>query len=86
MITYFVVNEKERNEFEMKFQVPYGYNVCPHFQTEECAIGYVDTLTMMHKGNQLIVEKWENGNCKVIYRSGWYKPEVYDEYREELEG
>lgn len=84
MVTYFVVDEKERNKFEMEFQLPYGYHTVPHFKTEDGAIGFVDNCKISFKKENLIVEKWENGNCEVIYRSGWFKPDVYQGYENDL--
>lgn len=84
MITYFVVSERERKEFEMRFQAPYGYHLCPYFQTEEGATEYVDNMIRHFKRNDLVVEKLENGKCETIYRSGWYKESIYDEQPEEM--
>jgi len=75
MKTYFVVNEKEKDEFEKKYQAPYGLHTCPNFDFEESAVGFVETSP--YKGrNDLIVERWENGECTVVYRGIWYTTEL----------
>jgi hypothetical protein len=74
MKTYFVVNEKEREIFEKKFHVPFGYYTVPYFQTEDGAVGYVENSRDEIRNN-LIVEKYEGGVCEVIYRGFWYTPE-----------
>jgi hypothetical protein len=74
MVIFFVINEKERSEWEKKFHVPYGYYAQPYFKTEEGAIGYVN-IHREEKRNELVVERWENGECEVVYQGGWYEVE-----------
>lgn len=81
MVTYFVINEKERDAFEMLYQVPHGYYACPHFQNEEAAVGYVEMLPT-NKRNQTIVEKWDGGVKEVIYHGSWYDTSIDDFYKE----
>lgn len=75
MVLFYVVNEKERTEFEKKFQVPYGYYAIPFFQTEDGAVGYTENASPIVRDN-LIVERWEGGECEVVYRGIWYEPEA----------
>lgn len=75
MVTYFVVNLEEREKFEKKFQVPYGYYALPNFQTEDGSIGYVENLPNNKRINT-IVEKWENGDMEIVYQGQWYSPEL----------
>lgn len=82
MKTYFVMNEKERTDFEKKFQVPYGYYACPYFQTEDGAVGYVENSPQRIR-DYLIVEKWESGEKEIIYRGEWYSPELEDRLNQE---
>ena len=75
MVTYFVRNLKDKEVFEKQYQVPYGYYTCPHFQTEDGAIGYVESLPSKVRDNT-IVEKWEGGVMEIIYKGEWYSPEL----------
>lgn len=70
MVTYYVVNEKERTRFEKKYHVPYGYYAVPFFNTEDGAVGYVEKSSQRE---HLIVERWDSGVCEVIYRGTWYE-------------
>jgi hypothetical protein len=75
MVTYFVVNLEDREKFEKKFQVPYGYYALPFFQTEDGAIGYVEGLKEARRIHT-IVEKWEGGEMEIVYQGQWYSPEL----------
>lgn len=77
MRTYFIVNLKDKEVFEKKFQAPYGYHTCPYFQTEDGAVGCVENSPSRIR-DFLVVEKWEAGVMEVIYRGEWYSPELDD--------
>lgn len=72
---YFVVNMKERERFEKKFQVPFGYYAVPYFETEDGAVGYVESCKENVR-NELVVEKWESGEFEIVYYGQWYSPEL----------
>jgi len=70
---YFVINDVERTMFEKKYHAPYGYHTSPAFQTEDGAVGYVESLGDL-KRPQYVVERIVAGKVEVIYRGEWFDP------------
>jgi hypothetical protein len=52
------VNKVERDAFEMKWQLPYGYKDCQIFNNEVDAIDYIRRYNW---NDDYILEKYNNG-------------------------
>jgi hypothetical protein len=64
---YIIVDKAERDEFEMKWQLPYGYNGCRIFNDEVKAIEfYKDNIQKYHIYDRYILEKYDNGTKQTI--------------------
>lgn len=75
MPVYVVVNEKEREVFEKKYHLHYGYHTCQIFSELDAAVGYVENLPESKRMNT-IVERHEAGDIEIIYRGAWYDHEL----------
>jgi len=75
MVTYVVVNRREKAEFEKKWQIPFGYG------SESCIVkaSLMEAVEVIDKaaGNSIYtisdyyIERWESGNHQVIFDSGF---------------
>lgn len=64
---YVVINEIDRNEFEKKWEIPFGYGECDIHITFEDAI---DELEAYYGSSEWIVEKISENGRETIYRGG----------------
>jgi hypothetical protein len=66
---YVVINERERDAFEKKHQIPYGYSDCDIHTDFEDAMDEFETY-----GNNLlkeyIIERIDQNGREVVYRGG----------------
>lgn len=84
---YAVVNQKEKEKFEKKWEMPYGYNNCPKicFNQNE-AIGWINrNLGSIEKKNY-VVERHNCGKIDIVWKimpghkiAGEEEEEYYDE-------
>ena len=64
---YIIVNKVERDNFEMTWQLPYGYNNCLIFEDEDEAIKfYKDNIYKGNLNSGYILEKYNNGTKELI--------------------
>jgi hypothetical protein len=54
---YIIVDKVERDWFEMKWQLPYGYGNCHVFNNKEDAINFYKK----HDDGNCIIEKYDKG-------------------------
>lgn len=66
MMTYAVINEKKRTEFEKKYQLPYGYANATLFDDMLSAI--VKHHDIAFDRQDYIVEECESGFTTTVYR------------------
>lgn len=66
MTIYTIVNEKERNDFEDKYQIPYGYYNCPLFFDFTEAIDLYDKMPL-HIRKKYIIERCSCGTRQKVY-------------------
>lgn len=64
MVIYWVVNERNKVEFEKKFQTVYGYSSSIPFDNYKGAVEGA-----MSRNEYCIVVKTENGTEEVVYRN-----------------
>jgi len=78
---YAVVNLKDKVEFEKKWEMPYGYNNCPHigFSQKE-AINWLNRNLGQIERNDYVVEKHYGGKIDVVWKPGGKLIEEEDEY------
>jgi hypothetical protein len=64
-----VVNEREKVEFEKKWQMPYGYNNCPKicFNQDEAIQWIRENLGPTEK-KEYVVEKHKAGKIEVVWK------------------
>ena len=69
MEVFAIVDEKVRDEFEKKFQIPYGYSTCYITFNQEEAIKSFRALSVL-KGypKRLVVEKLSEGYKEIVYK------------------
>jgi len=63
---YAVVNERERDEFEKEWQMPYGYANCAVFDDYEEAERFYEKVKMVEKHKPYILEEYDNGWSNII--------------------
>jgi hypothetical protein len=66
MVSYVIVDEVARAEFEKYFQLPYGYSQCIIFDTFKDAYEIVDGYHPTLK-KRMIIERWESGEREIVY-------------------
>jgi len=64
---YVVINEKDRNYFEKKYEIPYGYGECDVHVALEFAI---DELVLFYNKSEWIVEEITDAGRETVYRGG----------------
>lgn len=64
---YVVINEQDREAFEKRWQIPYGYGESDVFTDFEDA---VDELESYFNSKEFIVEKIDTNGREVVYRGG----------------
>lgn len=62
---YAIINDKERNDFEKKFQIPYGYSACELFDDFDVAIKYFDSNKKNFNKHTIIEQVDSSGRCLV---------------------
>lgn len=72
---YVVINEVERNEFENKWQVPYGYGEFDiHIEIEDA----IDEIEEFYYGsNEWVIEKITDEGRQIVYRGGKFRKSVF---------
>jgi len=68
---YAVVNLKEKVEFEKKWEMPYGYNNCPHISfNQREAIGWVNQNLGPNERKDYVVERHTGGKTDIVWKIG----------------
>jgi hypothetical protein len=67
---YVVLNERVRDDFEIKYQMPYGYGESEIFFDLEEAI---DELEQYFNTSEFIIEEVTDGGRSTVYRGGLEK-------------
>ena len=67
MPRYVVINEIDRDDFERKWQIPYGYGECEVHLDLEDAINELETY---YSSSDWIVEEVTDDGRQVVYRGG----------------
>ncbi len=66
---YAVVNLREKVEFEKKWEMPYGYNNCPHIGfTQKEAIEWVNRNLGPNEKKDYVVERHTAGKVDVVWK------------------
>lgn len=75
MVTYIVVNEKARAEFEKRWQIPYGYgsSSCKITNSMDKALGYLEEIKSSLFVEEFCIERCECGFCEVVFEGRWLK-------------
>jgi len=60
---YAIINEEARNEFEMEWQMPFGYATCEIFFSFDEALDYF--CDNYSKGS---IEKFDSEGREIVYR------------------
>jgi len=64
---YIIVDKEKRDDFEMKWQIPYGYSTCRIFEDEDEALNQYKKSTVLEP-NRFILEKYDMGyKEEIIY-------------------
>jgi len=83
---YAVVNQKEKEEFEKKWQMPYGYNNSPKicFNQDE-AIHWINQNLGPNERRNYVVERHKSGKIEIVWKilDGPRLAGSYDEEQEE---
>jgi len=68
-VRYAVVNHKEKEEFEKKWQMPYGYNNSPKicFNQDE-AIRWINQNLGPNERKSYVVERHKSGKIDVVWK------------------
>jgi len=66
MIQYAIVNEKERIEFEKKYQLPYGYAKAVISNNLQWSIKVLNNISSKYKSDY-IIERIDCGVSDIIY-------------------
>ena len=64
---YAIINEKERNDFEKKYQIPYGYGLCEFFYDYDTAYEFFDEEKIDYH-ESFVIEKVDSNGREIIYR------------------
>jgi len=66
---YAVVNLREKVEFEKKWEMPYGYNNCPHISfNQREAIGWVNQNLGPNERKDYVVERHTGGKVEIVWK------------------
>jgi hypothetical protein len=68
MITYAVVNLKEKVKFEKKYQLSYGYNNIPLFGGFGSALRWFNSSLGPNERKEFIIERHEAGKCHIVFK------------------
>jgi len=64
---YIIVDKVKRDNFEIKWQMPYGYNGCRIFDDEVKAIEfYKDNMGKNNLSDGHVLERYDNGIKNII--------------------
>ena len=64
---YVVINEMDRDDFEKKWEIPYGYSECEiHIDLESA----IDELEAYYSSSEWVVEEITDVGRIVVYRGG----------------
>jgi hypothetical protein len=66
MIQYVIVNEREKIEFEKRYQLPYGYANAVISSSLKGAINFLNTVFVQDK-QDYIIEKVDCGVVEIVY-------------------
>ena len=65
---YVIVNNKKRNMFEKKYQLPYGYNGCPIFYNFRKSVSWFKEYIFNYEKKDYIIELHEEKKeRKTVY-------------------
>lgn len=68
---YAIINQYERDEFEKKWQLPYGYSSIPVFMKSQRAINALEDIAKIRGDDnmsELIVERISDEGRELYYR------------------
>lgn len=66
MVQYVIVNEREKIEFEKRYQLPFGYATAVISTELKEAINFLNTVLVKDK-NDYIIEKVDCGIAEIVY-------------------
>lgn len=69
MISYVLINNTEREEFEKEFQLPYGCFNADVFSVKQDAIRLLNNMSDYTK-KQYWIEIWEDGEFQAVFVKG----------------
>ncbi len=71
MVSYVLINNEERNEFEKRFQLPYGCFNTTIYKDISDAVNLLKNMSDFEK-RKYYIETWYNGEFKeVILKGEW---------------
>ena len=64
---YVVINEMDRDDFEQKYALSYGYGDC---EVHMDVMDAIEELEEYYDTNEWVVEEISNGGRQIVYRGG----------------